>query len=265
MEPTVSVIVPFCNRYDLLRNAVDSVLAQTFQDFEIILVDDGSTEVKEDIFSHNDSRIKFFKQPNRGAAAARNTGIKQSLGRYIAFLDSDDLFLPNKLEVQVQFMESHPERIFSHTSYCTFTACSNEETEVDSGKFSGWVYPNILFNCPIATPTVMVRREIFDTIGFEEKYRLGEDIILWSTIAKKHYLYGIEQPLTKVRLTDSSASNSRYKQIVGNYNIRSYFYRRDRQLGVKFLLISFLTLSYILVPGFFKVLLARLSGKGISG
>lgn len=109
--PTVSIIIPTYNRAHLIERAIESVLHQTYQDFELIIIDDGSTDNTDDIinkFQKKDDRIIYLKHDrNKGGSAARNTGIKASRGEYIAFLDSDDEWLPEKLEKQMDFFESN--------------------------------------------------------------------------------------------------------------------------------------------------------------
>jgi glycosyltransferase involved in cell wall biosynthesis len=112
--PKVSVIIPFQNRIPWLKEAVESVLAQTFQDFEIIIVDNASTDAYE---APNDPRIQYIRQEDRGPAGGRNRGMDVARGDYIAFLDSDDLFMPAKLERQVAFMDSATRPTFAWT--CT--------------------------------------------------------------------------------------------------------------------------------------------------
>lgn len=202
--PDVSVIIPFHNRIDWLAEAVQSVLSQTYTDFELILVDDGSQEpIPHDLSS--DKRVRLYRQENRGPASARNRGLDMARGKFIAFLDSDDLFLPSKLERQTSLMEGNREIILSHTSYLRISQDGKELDEVRSGTFSGSVYPNILNSCPIATPTVMIRREYLKT-RFDESKRLGEDVLLWIQLAEDHKWFGIDEPLTKVRMHGKNAA-----------------------------------------------------------
>lgn len=253
MPPIISVIIPFHNRIDLLHESIMSVLSQSYEYFEIILIDDNSSEYELSVDITNDKRVKIYKNGlKRGPASARNLGIEKSTGKYIAFLDSDDLFMPEKLEKQLKVMIENEDIFFSHTSYIGFNGITGEQKYIDSGKLSGDVYPDILFSCPIATPTVMIKREIFEIYKFIEGYALGEDIILWSTIARNYKIYGIDQALTKVRVVDTSASRNKYKQFFGFFNVVSYFFLRDAKLGFRFIFKSFLYLSYIAMPEFVK-------------
>jgi len=228
--PIVSVIIPFYNRFEWLDAAVRSVLDQTLTDLEIIMVDDGSDE--SGCFEIiDDPRIRYVRQENNGPAAARNLGIELSNGRYVAFLDSDDLFLPNKLEIQINYMENHPNIGLSHTSYLRINAEGEYIERMDSGKFAGEVYPGIISCCPIATPTVMIRRDVVDDLHFEELVRLGEDVILWIKIAKKYEINGIDEALTKVRIHGCNAIHNPEKQLIGNKLILKYAFENDVSLS----------------------------------
>lgn len=231
MPPLVSVIIPFRDRIDWTVEAVQSVLQQTFQDFEIVLVDDGSEGDCRDLLEKQDGRIKYVRQPNRGPAAARNAGIRHAGGEFVAFLDSDDLFEPRKLETQVSIFRDNPGALFSHTSYKRIDSSGKEIEDVASGQFSGDVYPGIWGSCPIATPTVMVRRSIFAELAFNEDVRLGEDIILWAQVAKLAGIIGIDRPLTRVRLHSMNASVDMQKQLEGTRNVMLWGISRDAELS----------------------------------
>ena len=157
--PTVSVIIPFYNRVKWLREAVDSVFAQTYQNFEVILVDDGSSESLDELAELRDERIRYVRQQNKGPAATRNVGLDLARGRYIAFLDADDTFSPMKLERQVACMEEDPEIMLSHTSYQHMSSEGEYIGDVKAGRFSGRVYPKIILGCPIQTSNVMILSE----------------------------------------------------------------------------------------------------------
>ena len=120
--PRVSVIIPTYNRAGYLCESIESVLTQTYTDYEIIVVDDGSTDDTEEVLQLwiADGTIHYVWQENRGESAARNHGIELAIGEYIAFLDSDDLFMPTKLEEQVAYLDNHPEVGMAHSCYSKF-------------------------------------------------------------------------------------------------------------------------------------------------
>jgi glycosyltransferase involved in cell wall biosynthesis len=232
--PKVSIIIPYYNREEWLSQAIASVLNQTVTDIEVIIIDDGSDKNPYFLRTISDSRLRYIRQENKGPASARNLGIDNSKGEYIAFLDSDDLFLPNKLEVQLQHMENDSEIAWSHTSYTRIDPDGNFLEAIQSGEFSGNVYPQIISYCPIATPTVMIRKELLRGMRFPESMRIAEDVLFWIDIAMRYKLMGIDEPLTKVRMHGNNASINADVQLLGykilldhDYpfpDIRSFFY-----------------------------------------
>lgn len=214
----------------MVKEAIESVLAQTYTDYEIIVVDDGSTDNTREVAATLSAKVRYVYQQNQGRSNARNHGIRLARGTYIAFLDSDDLFLPTKLEKQVALMERNPEILLSHTSYARMSA-EREHIVVTSGDFSGCVYPQVLLWCPIATPTVMIRREALgENTRFLEHISVGEDIILWAQLAKQSNILGIDEPLTKVRVREGNVAFDRQAQIAGLMNIIEYAVKREQSL-----------------------------------
>jgi glycosyltransferase involved in cell wall biosynthesis len=188
-DTKVCVIIPTYNRCAWIKHAIDSVLQQTYQNFELLIVDDGSTDITKGILSEYGNKIKYFYQSNKGPAAARNIGIKQSKGTYICFLDSDDRWVKSKLETQVNLVTEHPE----------IKICYTDETWIRKGirvnqkrihqKYSGWIYQRCLPLCIISPSSVMIHREVFDKVGyFDEDMTVCEDYDLWLRIS---HLYPI--------------------------------------------------------------------------
>lgn len=227
----VTVIIPFYNRIEWVREAIKSVLMQTYQDFEVIVVDDGSDKGYKDQIEALDKRITYLRQENKGASAARNLGIDQSSGEYIAFLDSDDEFLPEKLEIQLLAMKQNPGILLSHTSYINVDAHKRPLQIIPSGLFTGKVYPQILALCPIATPTVVVQRSALKTRRFDENIAIAEDLLMWSRIAKESAILGINIPLTNVRLHGKNAVADPEKQLDGLSNIINYGLDADASIS----------------------------------
>ena len=195
--PAVSVIIPTHNRADLIGETLASVCAQTFPDFEVIVADDGSTDnTKEVVTSFGDSRIRYFWQPQSGGlpARVRNRAISLSRGRYIAFLDSDDLWLPNKLEIQVPYMESHPEVGFVFTNSEGFSGRNEKWRLVKCGLNRKQTLEDLLGENFIPMLTVVVRRNCLDTVGFlceDPEVNAIEDYELWLRLATRfpfHYI-----------------------------------------------------------------------------
>jgi len=222
-KPTVSVIIPFFNHIDWTLEAVQSVLNQSFPVLEVVLVDDGSTEGTDGLRSLEDSRVRIVRQANRGPAAARNNGMRNVCGDYIAFLDSDDLFAPGKLACQVSIHSQNPEILLSHTSYQRFQDQGERLEVIHSGRFSGDVWPHILYGCPIHTSTVVLSRAVLERgHWYEEEYRVAEDIIFYSKVAAHSVIAGLDEPLTFVRLTQGTHALDPRKQVLGTQNIMQY-------------------------------------------
>jgi len=218
----VSVVIPFYNRIDLVKEAIESVLSQSHENIEIILVDDCSKENYDDLlikYSKNKS-IKFLRlNKNKGASGARNYGIENCIGDYIAFLDSDDLYKPDKISRQLSCMIAANSSI-SHTSYIRHSDDSDEK--IDTSVLNGNVIPRLISRCIIATPTVMVKREIIGNKRFEERFRIGEDVCFWLELVREHDLLGINEYLTIVNVSGDTTAFDSAKMLVGLRNILSY-------------------------------------------
>ena len=198
--PLVSVIIPTYNRWPMIAEAVQSVVAQTFDAFELIVVDDGSTDDTARLLSSCDSRLKVFSQPHAGVAAARNAGVAISLGKYIAFLDSDDLWSPAKLATQADFMERNS----------GVHICQTEEVWIRGGvrvnpksrhrKPAGDIFRRSLELCLVSPSAVMMTKELFDSAGgFDESFPVCEDYDLWLRIAVSHPVFLLDSPLVTKR------------------------------------------------------------------
>ena len=223
IRPAVTVIIPFFNHINWTLEAVHSVLNQSLPASEVLLVDDGSTEPVDRLQLLEDSRVRIIQQANRGPAAARNNGMRNARGEFIAFLDSDDLYTPGKLACQVEIHLRNPELLLSHTSYQTFQDTGERLEVIHSGRFSGNVWPRILYGCPIATSTVMLSRALLERGDwYEEEYRVAEDIIFYSKVAAHSVIAGLDEPLSLVRLTQYTHAYDPRKQIIGTQNIVHY-------------------------------------------
>ena len=195
-RPAISVIIPTFNRAQDVAAAVASVLDQTWTDFELIVVDDGSTDDTDAALAPLADRIRLLRQPNRGVSAARNAGIDAARGRLIAFLDSDDRWLPKKLAVQKAFFDAHSDA----------RICQTEEVWIRNGvrvnpgrrhrKPSGNIFIPSLALCLVSPSAVMMRRELFDAIGrFDETLPACEDYDLWLRVACRYPVHLIDEPL----------------------------------------------------------------------
>lgn len=211
--PKVSVIIPTYNRAEFLRFAITSVLNQTFQDFEIIVVDDASIDNTEDVVrSLSDKRISYFRHgANKGNAATRNTGIRNSSGHYIALLDDDDEWLPSKLEKQVRLLDSSPPIVGGvYTGFVVIDKASGKMVERVTPTKRGSIFNELLIQNWVGTSsTVLLRRECFDKVGlFDEGLASGVDYDMWIRIAKEFQFEFIEGPLVKYFNHENQLSNN---------------------------------------------------------
>lgn len=200
IEPQVSVIIPTYNRENLLQKAIESVTNQTFQDFEILIIDDASTDNTEAVVKNlKNDKIKYFKlQKNSGQCVARNYGIKRAQGKYIAFLDSDDEWLPEKLKKQYECFTKGPEDLGSVYSYSFTKDMIKNKTSLIQGKYyRGDIYKKCLEGfCPPTPSLFMIKKEALEKVNyFDENLITFVDLDLHIRIAK-HYLFDfIEEPL----------------------------------------------------------------------
>jgi glycosyltransferase involved in cell wall biosynthesis len=193
--PTVSVIIPTYNRAWALTRAIDSVLAQEFRDFEIVVVDDGSTDHTREVLQSY-SQICIVRQDHRGVSAARNAGIAQAEGCLIAFLDSDDSWLPSKLSVQVEFFNARLDALICQTEEIWIRNGRQVNPKKRHRKYSGMIFERCLELCIVSPSAVMMKRSLFDKIGaFDEALPVCEDYDLWLRIACRYPVYLVKQPL----------------------------------------------------------------------
>ena len=193
---TVSIVLPTYNRCRLVCRAIDSVLNQSYVAYELIVVDDGSTDATGDRLASYGDRVTVIKQANRGVSAARNTGIQAASGEFIALLDSDDVWLPQKLERQIAFFRANPNTMI----------CQTEEIWIRKGvrvnpgkrhkKHSGMIFEKTLPLCLVSPSAVMMRKSLFDEVGlFDESLPACEDYDLWLRISWKYPVHLIDTPL----------------------------------------------------------------------
>jgi glycosyltransferase involved in cell wall biosynthesis len=200
MMPQVSVIIPTCNRALFLRAAIESVLNQTFQDFEIIVVDDASNdETAETVRSLADGRIRYLRhERKKGQGATRNAGIRDARGEYIALLDDDDEWLPTKLQKQVALLDALPNQVgLIYTGFFRIDASSKRVLSEVLPKERGNVFHALCRGNWIGTcSTVLLRRSCFDNAGlFDEDLASGADYDLWLRISKEFEVDFINEPL----------------------------------------------------------------------
>ena len=202
-KPVVSVVIPTHNRPKLLERSIRSVLAQTFDDFEVLVVDDGSTDDTQDrVLAVKDTRLRYIRHPvRRGAPAARNSGVENAIGEFIAFQDSDDVWLIDKLEKQVALIQESPAT--TAVVYSGFLRVKNGSLKYtpksEDKQIRGKILPDLLSGNFVSTQTMLVRRGAFDEIGaFDPDLRRLQDWDLAIRLADRYEFDLVDEPLAMV-------------------------------------------------------------------
>ena len=192
----VSVIIPTFNRGWILKEAIDSVLDQEFNDYELIVVDDGSTDDTQEILDGYGVDIIVLQQSNKGVSAARNRGITEATGQLIAFLDSDDLWLPRKLSRQVDFFNTNTSAMVNQTEEIWIRNGVRVNSKKRHQKHSGMIFERSLELCLVSPSAVMIRKPLFESVGvFDENLPACEDYDLWLRISCRYPIHLIDDPL----------------------------------------------------------------------
>jgi len=212
--PKVDVIIPAYNAEKYLADALDSVLAQSFEDWRIVLVDDGSTDATAAVVApyieRLGSRLEFIRQPNKGVSAARNTAIRSSSGEFLALLDADDIWLPNRLLESIKSFEGRPK---IGLTYGFNTRIRPDGSVIDvfdrrQKHGEGWIAPYLykrLVDLP--SPTITIRRRCLEEVGvFDETLRVTEDRDLWLRIAARYQVALVPKVLALYRTSPDSAT-----------------------------------------------------------
>jgi glycosyltransferase involved in cell wall biosynthesis len=208
MNPKISVILTTYNGSSrgYLSSAIESVLAQSYQNFELLIVDDGSTDntKKRCSFYLENDRIRYIYQENSGLAAARNTGIRASSGEFLCFLDDDDVWKPEKLQKQLEFIQNRLSGVNNWGLIFTWLELINEQGEVISYRGhhqEGRLYRSLLFGNTVDAPSsVLIRREVFDNVGlFDESFENCQDWDMWLRISKEYMIFPVKEYLVQHR------------------------------------------------------------------
>jgi glycosyltransferase involved in cell wall biosynthesis len=215
MSPTVSIILPTFNRLQFLRPAIDSVFAQTFDDWELIIADDGSSdETRQYLRTLDDPpRVRvIWLRPTGKPSVARNAALREARGEYVAFLDSDDVWLPKKLEIQLASLRRHETRKWSYTRFVLVDGSGHPTVSAHSRSWSapsGWILEKMLKDeVVVVLSSVVVLRQVLEQSGaFDEELFMCEDDELWFRLAAHSEIDGVDEPLTLKR---------RHRQHFGN-------------------------------------------------
>ena len=220
-QPLVSVIIPTFNRAPCVGEAIASVLAQTYPHLELIVVDDGSSDHTSTVVSAFSQRLVYMQQAHGGVSAARNRGVAASHGELVAFLDSDDLWLPGKVAAQIALLQAHPE----------VQACYTDEIWIRYGvrvnqrfihhKYSGWVFLPSLSRCIISPSSIMMRRGLWDQLGgFDESLPACEDYDLWLRLSVREPVLLVPERLI-IKYGGHTDQLSRCVPVLDQYRIRA--------------------------------------------
>jgi glycosyltransferase involved in cell wall biosynthesis len=221
--PKVSVIIPTYNRAKLVERAINSVLVQTFKDFELFIIDDASTDnTKQIVKKFRDERIKIIHhQKNKGGSAARNTGIKTAIGEYIAFLDDDDEWIPTKLEKQMRFFERCKRNVGLIYSWAEIIDEKKDLFVKSQSKVKGTFLREILERSFLISSTVIVKKACFHSVGlFDENFISCQDREMWTRIATRYEVELLPECLVRY-YKHSGISIGTSKKV--NYGYYQYF------------------------------------------
>ncbi len=219
----ISIIIPTFNRAVFLKKAIESVVSQAYKDFELIVVDDGSEdETSKIVTDFRDKRIKYIRQSNEGVSCSRNLGIKNSKRNFIAFLDSDDWWDKNKLELQLKTMQKNPEYFISHTDEIWYKNGKLLNQKKKHKKSPGYIFDKCLSLCSVSMSTVMIKRELFDRVGlFDENFPCCEDYDFWLRVSARFQFLLIDKPLTLKDGGRPDQVSSIYAQGIDRFRIES--------------------------------------------
>ena len=239
----ISVVIPSYNRKDFLKRSIDSAINQTKKPLEIIVVDDGSTDGTETMIKSDYDFVKFIKQKNKGVSAARNIGIKVSIGEWICFLDSDDEWKKDKLEKQINAMKSNPGYKFFHSNEIWIKNGLRINQKKKHKKYGGDIFDKCLDMCRISPSSVMIDKTVFDEVGnFNENLVVCEDYELWLRICDKYRIFFIDEPLIikygghqgQLSYSIKSIENHRIKAL--EYLILENLNRKNKRHAIQMLL-----------------------------
>ncbi|WP_447979718.1 glycosyltransferase family 2 protein [Candidatus Nitrospira bockiana] len=209
--PAISVIIPIYNAADFIRATIQTVMDQTWKDTEIIVIDDGSNDRSGEVINEYRDSVRYIRQENRGVASARNRGIKESTGRYLAFLDHDDLWHPTKLEKQVRVLESDPHLAIVLTDVGHIDRAGHPLQTIVHGYNPADDFARLFVRGYVPTPSsVLVRKSVLEKVGvFDERYNSAglDDHELWARVAEEHDLASINEPLTLHRVGDQKPAD----------------------------------------------------------
>jgi teichuronic acid biosynthesis glycosyltransferase TuaG len=240
----VSIIIPYSNKKKFLKKTLNSVFTQTYKNFEVLFIYDDPDKSDYQLFKKYLSKPKvkvFYNKKNLGAGLSRNKGLKYAKGKYIAFLDSDDLWKRNKLKKQLKFMTENKISV-SHTSYEIIDKFGKKIGQRNAKEYLD--YSNLLPSCDIGLSTVIIEKKILKNFKFPST-KTKEDYILWLNLTKKKYnFYGYQNSLTKWRKLDDSLSSSTYQKLVDGFKVYNKYLKLN--IFISFIYLIRLSINFLL-------------------
>ncbi|MYL26818.1 MULTISPECIES: glycosyltransferase [Halomonadaceae] len=234
--PLVSIVTPTFNRADYLREAIDSVSAQTYANFEHLIVDDGSTDDTAGVVaSYGDERLRYFRQENQGQSVARNVGIENSRGEFICFLDSDNAWVPDKLRQQLEAFESHPEAGVVYGDIISIDAEGSEFSRRNMRRHSGWITEALLGDNFVSMNTTMTHTELLRRVGgFDPADRYAEDYGLWLRVSLHAPFAYVPECWAYYRIMENQISSDKLIRLEANESlIQSFIQEHADQLDFR--------------------------------
>ncbi|MGN3392908.1 glycosyltransferase family 2 protein [Enterococcus gallinarum] len=237
VQKEISVVIPYYSKFTWLEEALESLNNQTYKDFEVIIVNDGSNDNLNSIINRGNYffELIILEQENKGPAAARNHGILYCKSKYVAFLDSDDIWLPRKLELQYKFMEKN-KSIWSQHSYKCFYE-NGDEKSIDTSKYKDNVFIDTFVSFKVQTSCVMVRRNALFKEGkliikYREDQRYGQDLFFYRDLAERYKLDCINEYLTLFRIRGNNAGFRASVQLYSKANTWIHTISIERELNL---------------------------------
>jgi glycosyltransferase involved in cell wall biosynthesis len=225
MNPKVSICIPTFNRKDYLKETLDSVFAQTYKDYEIIIVDDGSTDGTEEMIKSAGNKVRYFWQENAGDAAARNRLIKLAQGRFITFIDSDDLLMPDAAERMIKVMEAEGGEIIVYGPYLRIDQDGNVfgrcKRKLYSGHITKYLFQSILIH---SCGSMFPKKILQQTGGFDQSLRVCSDYDLWLRLSLKYRFIALDKPTFKRRRHTGNLSAGSSKNLIVELKVLEDFY-----------------------------------------
>jgi glycosyltransferase involved in cell wall biosynthesis len=200
MNPKVSICIPTYNRKDYLKETLDSIFSQTYKDYEVVVVDDGSTDGTEEMLKNGGFKVRYYRQENAGDAAARNKLIKLAEGMFITFIDSDDLLMPDSVERMIKVIEAEGGKIIVYGPYLRIDQTGNITGKSTRRLYSGFITKELFQNILVHSCGSMFPKRILEEAGgFDESLRVCSDYDLWLRLSLKYRFIALDEPTFKRR------------------------------------------------------------------